>query len=69
MLAILTPTQKIDCDQCGRPSLYVNVTLADQAFVSQLCPMHLAVFLQNWMDYPKMACDQLKGKRPVKADQ
>ena len=69
MLALLTATQPVECDQCCWDAAHVLVNRPTGGFAVQLCPLHLAVFLQRYLCSPEAACDELPRKRPVKADQ
>ena len=66
MLMILTGD--VDCDECGRPAASVAVDLPHEGFVTQLCPVHVAAFLQVWLARPEDACHGLKKRRLVVPD-
>lgn len=63
MLAILTGN--VTCGECGRPGSYVMVNIPERGFVTQLCPLHLAAFVQDWHDHPTEAYGRLRHKRTV----
>jgi hypothetical protein len=65
MLMILTPTHGRPCSQCASSGFYVAISLTDRGSVAELCPVHLASFLQQWMDSPDQAERGLPNKQPV----
>lgn len=65
MLALLTPTHAIECDRCRREAVRAAVDVPGEGFVVHLCPLHLGVFLQKWMDDPASASAGLTTKLQV----